>query len=142
LRFRWTEGEPAYSALANIAAVNPPDLAADRRHGGLGGPRQETLTFFPGHRQVLPWPDPFYYRVVRRVELAKPYGGHAAGALPGRNVDRAYTSGSEIADTPPVSLCGLYERPGPVLVFCPDLDGDRAPAHERLHARQFELART
>lgn len=41
----------------------------------LRWPAQEVLSYFPGQRHVLPWPDPYRFRVVRRVTLEKAADG-------------------------------------------------------------------
>ncbi len=102
LSFDWKEGDLTYFADITLVGVNPPDLSASREGSGLGWPKHETLEFFPGHRQVLPWPDPFNARVVRRITIASPCGGpRQAHWLDGNDWEMAYTTDLEPPMPPP-----------------------------------------
>lgn len=58
-----------YTLEAQARAVSPPEL---------GWPEADTVSFFPGVRQSLPWPDPFTARDERSAEFS--------GALPGERM--------------------------------------------------------
>jgi hypothetical protein len=75
--------EPAYSMHATIRAVNPPDL---------GWPEADTIEFFPGLRQSIPWPDAFNHAYHRRVYFLDPAKStHQVWLLSGR-WDMGYTT--------------------------------------------------
>ena len=61
--FETTPDDPAYSAEAKINCASGPDL---------GWPATDTIDFFPGYRQSVPWPDPFRFRDMRRVKFTQP----------------------------------------------------------------------
>lgn len=90
--FEVAPDDPGYSIEARLQAVNPPTLS---------WPEADTVSFFPGLRQSVPWPDPFKYRDPRRV--------YFTGALPGeRQTYRldgqwqlAFTSDLNPPPTPP-----------------------------------------
>jgi beta-galactosidase len=106
VRYRWAEGEPAYVAFMNLRAVNPPPLATPRDRGGLGWPEHEVYSYFPGQRHVLPWPDPYAYRNLRRLTLAKTdLGLRDTLSLNGwGSWERAYTSDLVPPMPPPAGL--------------------------------------
>ena len=92
IAFDWKEGELTHFADITLLKNDPPDLSASREDGGLGWPKYEKLTFFPGQRQILPWPDPFNCRVVRRITIAEPFGGaRQAYVLDGNDWEFGYT---------------------------------------------------
>lgn len=83
-----------YTMEASVKAVNPPPLA---------GPSFDTINYFPGVRQSLPWTDPFTARDERAL--------HFDGALPGeRNAvvlnfaDGKWASAFTSSLAPPVPL--------------------------------------
>jgi hypothetical protein len=101
IAFDWKEGELTYFADLTLLETRPPTLSKSRRQGGLGWPEHERIVFFPGHRQILPWPDPFNTRVVRRLTIATPYGGaRQAYVLDGD----AWESGFTPALEPPMPI--------------------------------------
>ena len=61
--FETTPDDPAYSAEATIKCKKGPDL---------GWPATDTVDFFPGYRQSVPWQDPFSFREMRRVKFTRP----------------------------------------------------------------------
>ncbi len=73
--FAWRADEPAYTAEAVLRPNKSPAVTTPREQGGLGWPAQEIYSYFPGQRHVLPWPDPYSYRVVRRITLEKASDG-------------------------------------------------------------------
>ncbi len=92
IAFDWKEGELTYFADITLLENDPPDLSESREDGGLGWPKYEKLTFFPGQRQILPWPDPFNTRVVRRITISTPSGGaRQAYVLDGNDWEFGYT---------------------------------------------------
>lgn len=56
-----------YTIDAHISAIDPPSPQA-----ALGWPATDTITFFPGVRQNLPWPDPFTARDMRGIHFTQP----------------------------------------------------------------------
>jgi hypothetical protein len=96
LSFDWKEGELTHFADLVLLGVKPPDLSRRRAKGGLGWPKYETLSYFPGQRHILPWPDPFNTRVIRRVTIAEPFGGaRQTHALDGNDWEMGYTTSLE-----------------------------------------------
>ena len=105
LQFDWQEGVLTYFAYMTLLENDPPDLSKPRNKGGLGWPEYEKLQFFPGHRQILPWPDPFNNRVVRRITISEPYGGkRRAYWLDGNDWEIAYTPELQPPMPPPSDL--------------------------------------
>jgi hypothetical protein len=101
ISFGWNEGELTYFADIVLLESNPPDLSKSRKDGGLGWPKYEALSFFPGHRQILKWPDPFNLRVLRRITISEPFGGSRQGyLLDGRDWEMGYTTKLE----PPIPV--------------------------------------
>ncbi len=74
--------EGAYSMHATLRAVNPPDL---------GWPEADTISYFPGVRQSVPWPDPFNNKYHRRVYLTDPVQGDRKTCILNGEWDIAYT---------------------------------------------------
>jgi len=74
ISFDWKEGEITHFADITLLGVDPPDLSKRREEGGLGWPKHEVYSYFPGQRHILNWPDPFHARVIRRVTISEPFG--------------------------------------------------------------------
>ena len=58
---------PAYSMTATARAVN-----AKAARAALGWSEGETVAFFPGYRQTVPWLDPFTAKLHCRVDFSQP----------------------------------------------------------------------
>ena len=58
VQFDLTADDKSYGALATVKAVSTPDL---------GWPEADTVEYFPGYRQSVPWPDAFNYKDTRRL---------------------------------------------------------------------------
>jgi hypothetical protein len=58
-----------YTIEAHARALKPP---------ALGWPATDTISFFPGVRQSLPWPDPFTARDERALQITGPLPGERA----------------------------------------------------------------
>ena len=106
LKYKWNEGEPAYLAFANLRAVNPPSISESRDKGGLSWPEHEVYSYFKGQRHALPWPDPYAFRQLRRLTLAKTdLGRHEVLSLDGAPTwQRALTTDLEPPISPPANL--------------------------------------
>jgi hypothetical protein len=61
--FAVTPDDPGYSAEATVRAVKAPPL---------GWPEGDVISYFPGYRQSVRWPDPFTYRDMRRLSFSGP----------------------------------------------------------------------
>ena len=105
VKFVLTPDNPSYSIDAKISAVNPPDL---------GWPEAETVSFFPGLRQSIPWPDPFSFRSAIRLDLEKSMNDtHQRISLDGRKWEVALTTDLN----PPMPFSDKLEfKPQPVPV--------------------------
>lgn len=64
--FRVIPDSRRYTLAAKARAVHPPDL---------GWPAADTIHFFPGVSQYLPWPDPFTAKEERAIEFTGPLPG-------------------------------------------------------------------
>lgn len=87
-----------YTIEAHARAINPPSVQS------LRWPAADTISFFPGVRQSLPWPDPFTAKDERSLQFA--------GALPGERRtfslngtwQSAFTTSLSPAVPPPAGL--------------------------------------
>jgi hypothetical protein len=101
--FTWKEGELTHFADLVLLGVKPPDLSEPRDAGGLAWPKYEVYSYFPGQRHILPWPDSFNTRVVRRITISQPYGGaRQTYGLDGNDWEMGYTTELE----PPIPVPG------------------------------------
>jgi hypothetical protein len=66
VKFTVTPDNPAYTIEARIKATRAPDL---------GWPEADTVSFFPGVRQSVPWPECFQYRDLRRLVFDRVQSG-------------------------------------------------------------------
>jgi hypothetical protein len=82
IAFETIADEPAYSMQATLKAVNPPDL---------GWPEADTISYFPGLRQSVPWPDPFNNKYHRRVFFTDPVQGDRKNCILNGEWELAYT---------------------------------------------------
>ncbi|MBT3287282.1 MAG: hypothetical protein HN380_08040, partial [Victivallales bacterium] len=67
IRFEAFADAPAYSITATAKAVN-----AEEARTALGWPEGETVAFFPGYRQTIPWLNPFEAKLHCRVDFSQP----------------------------------------------------------------------
>jgi hypothetical protein len=84
-------------------------ITADTLVEVLGWPEHEVYSYFEGHRHALPWPDPFAYRLLRRVTLKTardPYRDRLMLDAPGHEKvwERALTTALEPPMPPPADL--------------------------------------
>ena len=81
--FDLTPDVPAYSMYSELKAVNGPDL---------GWPEADTISYFPGLRQSVPWPDPFQNRFHQRVYFTDPVKGRRQTCLLNGQWELAYST--------------------------------------------------
>ena len=82
ISFETIADEPAYSMHATLKAVNPPDL---------GWPEADTISYFPGSRQSVSWPDPFNNSYHRRLFFIDPVKGDRKNCVLNGEWELAYT---------------------------------------------------
>ena len=80
--FETIADEPAYSMHATLKTVNPPDL---------GWPEADTISYFPGSRQSVPWPNPFNNSYHRRLYFTNPVQGDHKTCILDGEWEFAYT---------------------------------------------------
>ena len=137
--FDWKEGELTYFADVVARGVNPPDLSKDRAEGGLGWPKHEVYSYFPGQRHILKWPDAFDSRVVRRITILEPFGkGRLTYGLDGHDWELGYTTELEPAMPAPADIKFQKVRV-PKSWGWPPLDSIRPRPHGAYFRRTLDL---
>jgi hypothetical protein len=81
--FDLTPDVPAYSMYSELKAINPPDL---------GWPEADTISYFPGLRQSVPWPNPFRNSFHQRVYFTDPVKGQRQTRLLTGQWELAYST--------------------------------------------------
>jgi hypothetical protein len=84
-----------YTIECRARAVRPP---------ALGWPAADTIAFFPGVRQSLPWPDPFTAKDQRSVEFGGPLPGPRVCFSLGGAWQSAFTTSLSPPVPPPAGL--------------------------------------
>ena len=127
--FATTPDDPGYTISASFTAVNPPPL--DR-------PETETITFFPGLRQKLPWPETLSGKHGRRLYFLDPVAGERCVLRLDGRWEMAFTTSLNPPATPPADA-KFQPRDVPFSYWMVKFDKIEPRPHGAYLRRTFEL---
>lgn len=127
--FALNADDPSYSIEVTGEAINPPNL---------GWPEVDTVSFFPGVRQSVPWLDPFSFRERRRMYFATSPPGERQRICLNGDWELALTTELEPQMPPPANL-KFEPRTIPFPYWALPLDSITPRPHGAYLRRTFEL---